>query len=123
MPLVRTSENISREGTSLEKATDESEANTALTVSSPSKGPRRILFATVKYSAVPVQGGVTATLKSGTGSAWDTLLETGAANAQATVYIPNEGDSVIADGDKVDITAPAAGGVITSAITLYTEGL
>ena len=123
MPRVRTTKEIRRGGTSLEKATNESSANAALTVASPSDGPRRVLFATVKYSAAPTHAGVTATLNSGTGGTWDTLLDTGAANAQATVYVPEHHEAEIADGDQIEILAPAGGGVITAAISLYTEAL
>lgn len=77
---------------------------------------------TVKYSAAPTQAGVTTELDSGIGSAYDTTLNTGTANAQNTVYIP--GDAVkYGKDDSIRVTAPAGGAGITSSISIYTEGL
>lgn len=107
-------------GSSIEKITEKSAANTALSLSTPTGKGRRFLFATVKYSAAPTQGGVTFEIDSGTGSDYDALLNTGSANAQHTVYIP--GDKIeLQDDDIIKVTAPAAGGVITSAISITTE--
>ena len=91
---------------------DQSAANTALTVTTPTGAVRKLLFVTVKYSAAPTQGGVTVELDSGAGAAWDTPLFTGTANAQNNVYLPD---------DAIKVTAPAGGGVLTSAISVYTE--
>ena len=77
---------------------------------------------TVKYSAGPTQTGVTVELDNGAGATWDTLLSTGSANAQNTTYFP-DGKLTIADGDALKVTAPAAGGAITSSISIYVEVL
>ena len=99
---------------------DQSAANTALTVTTPTGAVRKLLFVTVKYSAAPTQGGVTVELDSGAGAAWDTPLFTGTANAQNNVYLPDEEVLILPD-DAIKVTAPAGGGVITSAISVYTE--
>jgi len=95
-------------------------ANTAKTVTSPSEGPLRLLFTTVKYSASPTQAGVTVTLNSGAGAAYDTVLSTGTENAQANVYAPT-GEIIISPDDVVDVLAPAGGADITAAIAIYTR--
>ena len=111
---------LGKKGSSIEKITEKSAANTALSLSTPVGKNRRFLFATVKYSATPVQSGVTVEIDSGTGSDYDSLLNTGSSNAQHTVYIP--GDKIeLQDDDIIKVTAPAAGGAITSAISITTE--
>lgn len=96
-----------------------SAADTAKTVSAT--GLRmRLLFVTAKYSAAPTQAGVSTTLNSALGAAYDVALNTGSANAQTTVYVP-DGDIIIEAGDSIDVLAPAGGGVITSAIAIYCE--
>lgn len=102
------------------RVTGQSAGNTILTVATPAGPARRVLFATVKYSAVPVHAGVTHDLDSGAGAAWDTLLATGVANARDNVYFP-DGDLKLAADDVFSVTAPAGGGVITSNIAIYTE--
>ena len=106
----------------LESHSDASAGNTALTLSTLSGQLRRLLFVTVKYSAAPTQTGVTVTLNSGAGAAYDTLLATGSANAQNTVYIPDEEILLMGD-DVIDVLAPAGGVGITAAIAIYTEPL
>lgn len=100
----------------------ESGANAALAVSTPSGIVCRLLFVLVKYSLVPVQGGVTVTFNSGAGSAFDTLLATASANARNTVYIPDD-EILMLEDDVIDVLAPAGGGTITSAVSIYTEML
>lgn len=97
-----------------------SAANTAQTVSVPAGRERRLLYVTVAYSAAPTQSGVTVTLNSGAGAGYDTLLTTGSANARYTTYIPAVPLWLNSD-DAVDVVAPAAGGSITSSISIYTE--
>lgn len=105
----------------IKKFSGASAADTAKTVSTTT-GRWRILFVTVKYSAAPTQTGITVTLNSGIGAAYDTLLYTGTANAQNSVYYP-AGELIIEPDDAIDVVAPAAGGVITSAIAIYAERL
>lgn len=104
------------------RTTAQSGANAAQTVSTPTGDVRRLLFVTVKYSGAPTHAGVTVTLNSGAGSAYDTLLATGSANAQNTLYIPDEEILILSD-DVIDVAAPAGGGALTSAVAIYTETL
>ena len=104
----------------VEKLTNKSAANTALSVSTPTGKRRRFLYATVKYSASPTQTGVTVEIDNGVAADYDTILNTGSANLQNNIYIP--GDKIeLCDDDAIKVTAPAAGGAITSAIAIYTE--
>lgn len=98
-----------------------SAANTEQTVSSPDyAGVIQLVAVYVKYSAAPTQTGVTVTLNSGAGAGYDTLLTTGTANAQNTFYVP-AGPVYILPDDQIDVVAPAAGGAITSSVSLYTR--
>lgn len=105
----------------VERLTNQSAADTALSVSTPAGKRRRFLYATVKYSASPTQAGVTFELDSGKGAAWDVVLDTGSADAQTTVLVPNNQRFELGEDDVIKVTAPAGGGVITSAISIYTE--
>lgn len=106
----------------LTRTSGASAANTAKTVSTPADRQRQLLFVTCKYSAAPTQAGVTTTLNSGAGTAYDAVLNTGSANAQTTVYVPS-GTIIVTDDDAIDVTAPAGGVGITSAIAIYTRPL
>ena len=103
----------------VERHTEASAADTAKTMSVTGK-LRRVIMAAVHYSAAPTQAGVTVVLNSGAGANYDLTLNTGAANAQDTVYLPSA-DLIILPDDQIDITAPAGGGVIVAYITLHTE--
>ena len=105
----------------VERLTNQSAADTALSVSTPVGKRRRLLFATVKYSASPTQAGVTFELDNGKGAAWDAVLETGSADAQVSIYVPANQKFELGDDDVIKVTAPAGGGVITSAISIWTE--
>ncbi len=107
---------------SLERHSDASAADTALTLSTPSGQPRRVLYATVKYSA-PVTVNVTCTLNSGVGPAYDTLLPTMELIAAANgLWIP-DAELVLYGDEMIDVLAPAGGAGITSALAIYTEPL
>jgi hypothetical protein len=98
-----------------------SEADTIGAASSPDVDQaQELVMVTVHYSAAPTQAGVTVTLNSGAGAGYDTLLTTGTANAQNTVYLPSA-PLFIAPDDVIDVSAPAGGGVITSSISIYTR--
>src|SRR5574341_350220 len=99
---------------------DASTANNALTVTVPGLSGRRLIQVLVKYSAAPTQTGVTTEMDSGVGAAYDTTLNTGAANAQSTVYNPG-GTILVGNDDAIRVTAPAGGIGITSQISVYTE--
>lgn len=111
---------IGKGATSVERLSEASAADTAKSLSTPVGKSRRLVFATVKYSAAPTQAGVTVKIDSGAGAAYDAVLLTGSANAQTTVHIPSD-DLIICDDDIIKVTAPGGGGVITSQIAIYTE--
>ena len=99
---------------------DTSAANTAQTVSTITGAKLRIRYVTVAYSAAPTQTGVIIALNSGSGADYDTTLFTGAANVQDTFWQPDH-DLPIEFDDQLDVTAPAAGGAITSSVVIYCE--
>ena len=111
---------IGKGATSLERLSEASTANTSKSLSTPTGKPRRLIFATVKYSGAPTQAGVTFDLDSGAGAAYDANLSTGSNNAQTSVYIPSD-DLIICDDDVIKVTAPAGGAGVTSQIVIYTE--
>lgn len=81
---------------------------------------QRISYVSCVYSGAPTQAGVTVTIDSGLGAAYDTLLATGTANATTTVYAP-DGDIWLMPGDAVLVTSPSGGGALTAAITVVVE--
>lgn len=96
-------------------------ANAITAVSTPTAtGTFQLVMVTAKYSGAPTQAGVTVTLNSGAGAGYDTLLTTGTANAQNTVYIPAAPIFLAAD-DVIDVSAPAGGGSLTSSVAIYTR--
>lgn len=103
----------------VERHTEAGVANTAKTMSVTGK-LRRVIAAAVHYSAAPTQAGVTVVVNSGAGANYDFTCKTGTANAQDTVYLP-ENDLIILPDDQIDITAPAGGATIIAYITLHTE--
>lgn len=80
-------------------------------------GAQKLLYVTCKYDQAPTQAGVTVTLDSGISSLYDTLLTTGTANSQNTVYIP-DGDVWLIDGDSIIVAAPAGGASIEASIVI-----
>lgn len=110
----------------IERWVGTSAANTAQTISTSVAGvARRLLWVSVLYSATPTETGVIITLNSGAGSGYDTPLKTFAANTQAN-FFPLYTDPqtvVILPDDAIDVLAPAAGGVITSTVIIYTQKL
>lgn len=106
----------------LVRLSNESVANTAITVSSPVGAVFRLIMATVKYSAA-VSLDVVVTLNSGAGSTYDTELQKITLTAATDVlWIPDEA-IMITDDDVIDILAPAGGVGITAAVTIYLEEL
>lgn len=118
--FYRGSDDVS--GKKLHRHVETGSANTALTVTVPADVARRLVLVTVKYSAAPTQAGATTTLDSGAGAAYDAVLNTGAANAQTTVYLP-AGDLLFGSDDAIVVVAPAGGAGITAAVAVYTAGL
>lgn len=106
--------------TRVERHSDLSGANAALTVTVAKGSVRKILFVTVKWSA-SVTKDVVITLKSGLGSIYDVILQTlSLAPGTDGVWIP-DADIIIADDDVIEAVSDAGGGVITAAVTIYTE--
>lgn len=102
---------------------DQGSANTELSLSTPVLGrnrPQKLLFVTVAYSAAPTQTGVTVTLDSGAGAAFDCTLFTGTANAQFSVYEPTA-DIIVLHDDIIKVVAPAGGAGITATVSVYTQ--
>jgi len=121
MAIVKVSNGMKGRG-NLNTYTQASAANTAQTCSTDGGQVEKLLWVAVKYSAAPTQTGVTITLNSATASNYDTLLVTGTANVQSTVYLADP-NIILRKGDTLDVVAPAAGGVITSAVSIFTEAL
>lgn len=122
MAMTQTRQGPQRTGEgSIWRYVETGSANTLLTASVPAVGgPFRVLLVTVKYSASPTQAGVTTTLNSGAGAAYDTVLNTGSSNAQTTVYHPSA-DLILGKDDALDVAAPAGGAGITAAVAVYVE--
>lgn len=109
-----------------------SAADTELTVSTnrdaieapnpiPHDVPRDLVGVTVDYSAAVTED-VTITLKSGLGAEYDTPITTAAlANARHVYFKPDGGRQEMMSDEYVEVVAPAGGGVITSAVRIYTE--
>lgn len=107
--------------TAIEKLTNVSAGDTALSVSTPVDGKlRRLLYVAVHYSAAPTHTGIIILLDSGVAATLDTPLYDGADNELDKFYVPN-GKLMLTDDDVIKVTAPAGGGVITSAISIVTE--
>ena len=113
-------------GGAIERWVGTSAANTAQTISTNADGmARRLLSVYAYYSTTPTETGVVITLNSGAGAGYDTPLKTFAANTQANFW-PLYTDptlTVIGGDDAIDVLAPAAGGVITSIVVIYTQRL
>ena len=86
----------------------------------PTGGCHRLCYVTVSYSATPVQTGVTIAIDSSLGANFDTTIYTGAANVTDTIYFPDD-TLWLLPGDAIVVTAPAAGGSITSNIVIVLE--
>ena len=120
---------ITKHGGRLYRYTDQSGANAALNESiNPPGANWRLVSVSAVYSAVPVQAGVVVSTVAGAGAAFNTQLIKGAANAQYTNY-PDQASGEHADAggplfggdDAVNVNAPAGGGVITVAVSVYIE--
>jgi hypothetical protein len=83
------------------KAKGLSAGNTAQTVATPRDGKIRQLIYVIPDS----------------GSTYASAISTGSANAQDTSYVPGA-PLYLLPGDVLSVLAPAAGGVITSAVTI-----
>jgi hypothetical protein len=102
-------------------ANGQSAANASQSVATATGLKRRILYATIQYSTT-VSLSVTVTLLSALGAAWNTVLATVVFTAQAGgVWVPPHAEFIIAPGDSIQVTAPAGGGGVTSAIAIYNE--
>ena len=106
---------------SLHRFVETGSANTQLgSTLGPLGQPFRVISVIVSYSAAPTQTGVLVKLVSGAGTGYNATLNTGAANAQYTVY-QGANDIIFGSDDSITVTAPAAGGVITASVAVYIE--
>lgn len=109
---------------SLKVFNGKSTANAELSVSTE-KGARYLVHQVIaSYSASPTQTGVVVSLDSGLGADYDADLLTGTANARYTIF-PEDliKPFIVMEKDVLTVTAPAGGGVITSAISILAEKL
>ncbi len=113
---------ISKTGMGLESHSAKSNADAPLTVSTPTGKARRILYATVKYSA-NVTENVTVIRNSQLGSDYDTLRATLVLTAERDGFFAPSEELNLLDGDALDVLAPAGGPGITSAIEIVSEVL
>jgi hypothetical protein len=104
-----------------ERSVETGGANAILTSTLTGKR-RKLLAVTCVYSGAPTQAGVTVTLTSGGGTAYNIVLNTGTGNAQSTLYLPAVPFPIMAD-DTITVAAPAGGGILTAAIAIYTDPL
>lgn len=93
------------------------QADTLSSTAVPAGAAQKLLYVTCKYDAAPTQAGVTVTLDSGISALYDTLLNTGTANAQNTAYIP-DGDVWLTNGDAIIVAAPAGGAGAEASIVI-----
>jgi len=121
MAITKTSNGIDGRG-NLTVYTQENAGGDAQTCSTAGGQVEKLLFVIAMYEDAPTQTGVLVTFNSATGAAYDTVLSTGSANVQANSYIPAS-EIIIQPGDTIDVLAPAPGGVIGSAVSIYTEAL
>jgi hypothetical protein len=86
-------------------------ANQSDTLSSavcPEGAVQRLVCTICHYSGAVTQAGVTTSIDSGLGASFDATLNTGTANAQDTVYSPDE-EIFLLPGDAIIVAAPQGG--------------
>lgn len=81
---------------------------------------RRLVSVEAHYDGTATQAGVTTARNSSNGDAYDTILDTGAANAEDSLYAPAT-DIYLLPGDAVTVTCPAGGAGVVAAVTIITE--
>jgi hypothetical protein len=93
-------------------------ANAAQTVVTPRDGrPKQVSYTLGHYSGAPTQTGVITYVLPASGAAFLTAVNTGAANALDTGYVPGA-PLILGPGDQLQVVAPAAGGSLTSGVTI-----
>lgn len=80
---------------------------------------QRLCSVSFKYSGAATQAGTTVVKDNGLGSGFDATYNTGTANAQTTVYVP-DGDIWLFPGDAIAALA-LAGGAVTATIEIVLE--
>ncbi len=113
---------ISKTGMGLDSHSEKSKVDTALIVSTPTGQARKILYATIKYSANVTQN-VTVIRNSQRGVDYDTVRETLILTAERDGFFAPSEELKLLDGDALDIRAPAGGAGITSTIEIVSEVL
>lgn len=106
----------------LKRFSGQSDAGEAVTVSTTTGLKMRLSHVLVAYSGSPTHSGVTVTLNSGLGAAYDALMHTGSSNARYTSYVPST-ELLIAEDDQIDVLAPDGGGSLVSSVAIYCEVL
>lgn len=82
----------------------------------------RVKWVSCSYGNTATQTGVTLTINSGAGAGYDVLVATGSANARYSYFsAATFGDLILEADDTLDITAPAGGASVPSAIAVETE--
>jgi len=104
----------------LHRDSDVSPANTALTLTTPSGRPRKLIHCALQYSAGPTHSGAQVNMRLALGPLL--LLDGSGANAQQYLYRPAS-ELIIFDDDQFELVAPAGGAGITSTLAIYTEVL
>lgn len=104
----------------LDRDTDVSGDNEAVTVTPATGKIRKLRMVTAVYST-SVTKNVTITLNSGAGAGFDVVLFTIALSAAASgLWIP-DGEVIISETDVLDVLAPAGGAGETVSVAVYSE--
>lgn len=116
--MVQANTEFPYKGAVLQSCSDESAADTALTITTPATGrPFKLIGVYAKYSG-SVTKDVTITKDAGLGAAYDNLLTTIAIAAGTEGnYLPNT-DRIFRPDDVLVVVAEAGGGVITSTLVV-----
>lgn len=122
MAITTTFVGTTKEGRRIFRHSQTGGANAINSVAVTGTPGRSVIQVTTVYSGAPTQAGVTVTLNSGAGAGFDSVLNTGSANATTTNYLPTV-PPVVGSDDTVTVSAPAGGGGLTSSIAVYTQEL
>ena len=113
---------LSKTGGDIQSHSEKSKTDAALAVSTPTGQARKILYATIKYSAA-VTLNVTVIRNSERGADYDTLRDTLILTNQRDGFFAPSEELKLLDGDALDIRAPAGGPGITATIEIVSEVL
>lgn len=123
MAMTKTLVGRSQDGNPVYRFTETGVANTQLVATCVADNKSlRVLSAYAVYSANPTQAGVTFKIDNGAGSSYDSIVNTGSANARYTNYMPSC-PVFLGEGDAMVVDAPAGGAGITASVSVYAEEL